>query len=369
MFSNNKSGLTPASSYWPNCDLNRTPSPALAQEYWRCQAPTGGAASPFRITDFVSAADPENKGYFVNARPPFQELAADDGNNHASVLDAGPDGKFTLLFPPNMEGVTDGLTVRYEDINMGQSLDLGSMYFGIVLRKAGGTTLYAYTQEFESGNVDPEKPIGTLIQGYRLHMALQPDTNGIYKSATNLLGTSLSGDIEFFPILSSIAMRGATVSSDYAYPTDSLGQLTGTFVVLDMVPQTAHLSITKAKGIVSGLTASEGISSGKKTVNVYFGIVGSKTDISIGVTVTVKVYSTYIIDDDYLQGAKTVTYTLSGASVQSKTITLTQGSELPQNYTVNSSWMVYVKVEVTDSTHVFKETSEAISSIGTGLSA
>ena len=368
VFSSSKGSLTPTSSYWPNCDLNRTPTPALAEEYWRYQPPTGGASSPFRITDFVSTEDPENKGYFIHARPPFQELAEDDGNNHGSVLDAGPDGKFTFLFPPNLEGVTAGLTVRYEDIDMGQTLNLGNMYFGIVLRKAGASSFYAYTQNFTAGNVDPTEPIGTLIQGYSLHMALEPDSGGIYKSATNLLGTALSGDVELFPLLSSIPLRGTAVESDYAYPKDDLGQSSGTFVVLNMMPQTVHLSIIKAKGILSGLNASEGLSSGKKTINVNFGIIGSKTDIDIGVTVTVKVYSTPVISDNP-EGTKVVNYTLTGSSVQLKSITLAQGDELPQSYTVTSSWIAYVKVEVTDSRHVFKETVEDSVSIGTGQAA
>lgn len=355
----------------PECDVGRELSPYEEWEYWVYDRPTGGSASPFRLTDFRSkdettyhyngadyqingGAGDANLGYFRRALPPLQELAPDDGS-HAdgkSILNASSTGTFVFSFPQNLDGVSAGLTVRYEDLNMGQGIVIGNFYFGILFRPVGGSTFYAITQRSTAGGQG-----GTWVMGNAVRMALQPDENGYHRSAYNILGRELSADIEYVPFMSSIVLSGAQMMSDFYYPDESVGTDSGTFLALDMVPRTVHLSITKARADIIDAVGETGTYPTKRGIKVSFKLRGA-TDEVLTVRVTVNVYDSYVVSNPI--GTKTVT--ISGVTDElglTNEITMVQGADLPTSFT---AVMAVIDVTVTtanSATCQFKENTTA----------
>lgn len=328
----------------PQCDIGR----AVTQEeweYWVYDKPTGGSASPYRLTDFRSkdettytyngatyqingGSGDNNLGYFRRAMPPLQELAPDDGTgaNEKSILYAKSSGHFSFVFPQNKEGVSDGLTVQYEDLNMGQGIVIGNFYFGILFRPVGGSTFYAITQRSTAGGQG-----GTWEMGNTVRMALQPDTDGYHKSAYNILGRSLSGEIEYVPFMSSIVLSGAQQSGDFYYPDESVGSDSGTFLMLDMVPRKVQISITPARADFTSAVGETGRFPTKQGVKVSFKLRGSTNEV-LTVRATVKVYDSYIVNNPL--GTKTVTISdITNVESEMQSVTMVQGDDLPQTFT------------------------------------
>lgn len=126
LFSASRQSLS--QTYWPECDRTRTPTPALADEYWAYQRPTGGASSPYRLTDF--------KDYYHLAEAPV-------GNMESSTINISPEGVLQIMFPKGP--VDNQYALLLEDLTYPGTMNqtIANMYFGVLMRKTSGGTTYA----------------------------------------------------------------------------------------------------------------------------------------------------------------------------------------------------------------------------------
>ena len=126
LFSTSRASLS--QTYWPECDRDRTPSASLASEYWAYERPTGGSASPYRLTDF--------NNYYHFAVAPVE-------NMESPFINISPEGLLQISFPKGP--VDNPYTLLLEDLTypgtMNQSIS--NMYFGVLMKKTSGGATYA----------------------------------------------------------------------------------------------------------------------------------------------------------------------------------------------------------------------------------
>jgi len=162
--------------------------------YWQMSLPT----SVGRLTDFVSKNNPSTKGYFHGAKEPI------GGISNISI-EITPAGYLTLLFTKNEEGVSDGLTVTYEDLvscgmlyGFPNNANIYNYYFGVALVKLNSSgqptsTVYVLTQN-------------TTMASFQ---AMGASVTGI------VTDDSFEGSYAVWPFISNVVLRGNNYSGDY----------------------------------------------------------------------------------------------------------------------------------------------------------
>lgn len=162
--------------------------------YWQMSLPT----SVGRLTDFVSKNNPSTKGYFHGAKEPI------GGISNISI-EITPAGYLTLSFTKNEEGVSDGLTVTYEDLvscgmlyGFPNNANIYNYYFGVALVKLNSSgqptsTVYVLTQN-------------TTMASFQ---AMGASVTGI------VTDDSFEGSYAVWPFISNVVLRGNNYSGDY----------------------------------------------------------------------------------------------------------------------------------------------------------
>ena len=128
-------------NFWFGIDTSSTNAPdcGLQADYWTYERPTGGNSSQYRLTDFSEYPVSANAyGYFHNAEAPI-------GYHGVSQYYISPIGNLRLHYDT---GAQDPRTLLLSDLVWPGSTQypIGSMHFGVMLRKAGTNTVYAVTQ-------------------------------------------------------------------------------------------------------------------------------------------------------------------------------------------------------------------------------
>lgn len=182
MFSSNRRSLS--NTYWPECDRTRTPTPALADEYWAYDRPTGGVSGPYRLTDF--------KDYYHLAEAPV-------GNMETSSVNIAPEGVLQIMFPKGP--VDNQYALLLEDLTYPGTMNqpISDMYFGVLMKKKSGGTAYASLMMSGSSYVT----IGQVSSARYFVIEIQ-----LTESQANLAGVW-----NIYPIISSITFAQMTVPS------------------------------------------------------------------------------------------------------------------------------------------------------------
>lgn len=105
---------------------DNAPDCGLVTDYWGYQRPTGGAQSPYRLTDFVKST---TLGYYHEAEPQIAPI-------ENPTLEISPAGQLSIDYK---NGAQSDMTLKYSDLRLatGSQMSLAGYYFGVALiRKA-----------------------------------------------------------------------------------------------------------------------------------------------------------------------------------------------------------------------------------------
>lgn len=154
--------------------------PMPISEYWKMKLPT----SAFRLTDFVSSANPATKGYFHGAKAPIGGLTQ-------SSVNVTSKGLMSIRFSKNEEGVSAGLTICYEDLQIVSNVSVRSYYFGAAFaRMENGlatATTYFVTQD---STMQDFQSLGAFVRCY----VTSADFAGTYLVFPFISADQLTGD-------------------------------------------------------------------------------------------------------------------------------------------------------------------------------
>jgi hypothetical protein len=196
--------------------------------YWAYRPPTGGASEPFRLTDWSNAA--KTYGYYHEAEAPI-------GGPSATSFNIDSSGHLRIGFNNGAQAVE---TIKLDELTYPTAgYDIGNMYFGILMKKQGTSTVYAVT----SHKIDDIPAMGAFV-----------DING--------LSSSYNGNWDIVPI----------ASADQISFTSSLGQLTnGKFVAFNTEPETVGIGTTVVRMNVMANTLYAVVDTSRSTRLLYTG--------------------------------------------------------------------------------------------------
>lgn len=317
-------------------DTNEVPAEGR-KGYWKMMLPI----SAFRLSDFVSSEDPYNKGYFRRAKPPIGNLTKTD-------LVVTAKGLLAVLFEKNEEGVSDGLTIKYEDLKCYGSTLGYNMYFGA-----------AFCQLDASG-----QPTGLFyyVTQDTSMVSFQQMGSHVYLIFTN---ENIEGRYLVFPFLSRDALLPNTsqtgnspviipstaqtdeepMGSYYKALTDT--EKTGVFIAL-MQPQEVNISIKKAKVNINSFLIYSVAATQDRIISWRLELTNSEGNVQ-------RFYDaefTFFGSDGY---TPLFTFTLSSQYIGSTAVL--QGSRnILSSYTVSPSQVVSVRVII----NVVQGTSDPI---------
>lgn len=231
LFSASRASLS--QTYWPECDRTRTPSPALADEYWAYQRPTGGASSPYRLTDF--------KDYYHLAEAPV-------GNMESSAINISPEGVLQIMFPKGP--VDNQYALLLEDLTYPGTMNqtIANMYFGVLMRKTSGGTTYASLMMSNGSYVK----IGDVSSARYFVVEIQ-----LTESQASLAGTW-----NIYPIIS---------KDTFPQMTTTMSTTTGKYIVpLPYHSQNITIAIQYAKAEITNVVAIRSENPSNRHNTAYF---------------------------------------------------------------------------------------------------
>ena len=215
-------------NFWFGIDISPSNAPeiGIVREYWSYTRPQ----TAFRLSDLIDdPTDINSKGYFARAKAPL-------GNIKYSTVEVSPGGYMTFEFEKNEEGVSAGLTVKYEDLQMG-GFSVYNMYFG-----------FSLWNRQTSGNL---KKLYTITQNDTM-VSFQQMGASVYAYTED---PQIEGDYDIFPFASSDRIRGAQSprqSDIYEMVTTTTTQ--SNYIAL-VEPQRVHIQIRWADVTVMFLSS------------------------------------------------------------------------------------------------------------------
>ena len=245
--------------------------------YWQMHLPTTAA----RLADFISSVSPSTKGYFHGAEEPIGGLTSIE-------LEITPGGYLTFQFVKHESGVSDGMTVTYEDLlscgmlyGFPNNANIYNYYFGVALAKlnSNGQPTGAFYVLTQNDSMVSFQQMGTGITAY-----VDDDT--------------MEGTYKVFPFISDGVLRGTQQGSTSYYKFYTSTNRNGTYVAL-RDPETVNISIRWAQVRVSYLSAYHD-SSNYHIIRVDYKVMNEMTDYPVtGLSITI----------DFLETNGTVVYT------------------------------------------------------------
>lgn len=211
-------------NFWFGIDTTQTNQPeiGLKNAYWTYLRPT----TAFRLSDLIQNPDnPNSPGYFKRALPPL-------GNLLSTNVAVSPGGNLTFLFAKNEDGVSEGLTVRYEDLQMG-GYSVYNMYFGFALWNKDGN--------------DPKFLTLTQLTTLGSFQAMGASVH------THTEDPNIEGTYMVFPFISADPILGDEISSEIYEMTDETNIRSNFIALID--PLEITISITYADVRVLTLTS------------------------------------------------------------------------------------------------------------------
>lgn len=225
--------------------------------YWQMSLPTTFG----RLTDFASSVNPTTKGYFHGAREPI-------GGISNINIEITPAGYLTLSFSKNEEGVSEGLTVTYEDLvscgmlyGFPNNANIYNYYFGVALVKLNSSgqptnTVYVLTQNSTMASF---QAMGASVTGI-------------------VTDDSFEGSYAVWPFISNQLLRGANYSGDYyRFLTSDVSNCT---LVALYEKEEVNITIRWAQVNVSVLAAYINPSH-NTTINVNYTVANNMTDYPV----------------------------------------------------------------------------------------
>lgn len=213
-------GLGTASTNAPDCGIQSI--------YWGYRTPIGGLSEPFRLADWSNEA--KTLGYYHEAEAPV-------GGASATSFNIDSSGHLRISFVNGAQAVE---TIKLDELTYPTAgFDIGNMYFGVMMKKQGSSTVYAVT-----GPKISDLPVqGAYVDIYGLSSAY-------------------NGNWEIFPM----------ASSDQITFTSSLGQLTnGKFIAFNTEVETVGIGTTVVRMNVMANTLYAVVDTSRSTRLLYTG--------------------------------------------------------------------------------------------------
>lgn len=199
-------------NFWFRMNTSDTNAPGCGNfaisEYWGHLRPTGGSASPYRITDFI--------GYKKDAQAPV-------GGCSQGTIRISASGSMTIPFSGQGSGQTDGYTVPLSELS--DNITFGDMYMSVMIHKQLGSTYYVSSRASRWGSDN--------------------STNVTFDVPSSNVGYALRGTCEVFPFLSSKRFEGLV---------SDLAQETGPVVAMYQRSEVV-VEIETAKATIGGFVA------------------------------------------------------------------------------------------------------------------
>lgn len=307
--------------YWPECDVG---SGSLSLEYWAYQRPTGGVASPFRLTDFNGPAE-DNYGYYHLAEQPI-------GPMPSNTITIEPTGNMHMRFSYGRQTVR---TLKLSDLTWPGSTgyDIGEMYFGIIMRQLTGTLNHRTVAAVMKIGDDFIKMKDAAAHEFRVTVP------------ADYVEAGYAGTWQIFPIISSVPFD----------PTSDLATLDGNkfIAVLPDHTQAINVGINYAQIIITdaiGYRNSDG-----RNANIIVSLSNTE-DILRNYRVSIEMYDKYGTHQTTYDRSRTGQIAASGSATENFTIDIRQAWASFQGGTF------IVRVTITD-TLKFKLDSDASGTI------
>ena len=130
------SNINKMANFWLGVDTTSTNAPDIGIKpiYWGYRTPAGGSSEPFRLTDWSDAAG--NYGYYHEAEAPV-------GGSEYTSYTIESSGHLRISFK---NGAQDIRTIKLNELTYPTAgYSVGNMYFGVIMKKQGSSTVYAVT--------------------------------------------------------------------------------------------------------------------------------------------------------------------------------------------------------------------------------
>lgn len=130
------SNILKMANFWLGIDTTSTNAPDIGIKpiYWGYRTPAGGASEPYRLTDWSNAA--KTSGYYHEAEAPIG-----GSRNTSYTIDSS--GNLRILF---QTGAEDARTIKLSELTYPTAgYSIANMYFGVIMKKQGSSTIYAVT--------------------------------------------------------------------------------------------------------------------------------------------------------------------------------------------------------------------------------
>lgn len=304
-------------NFWFEVDQTSAnyPDCGLQVDYWKKVLPS----TVGRLTDFVCAETPTTKGYFHGAKPPIGGLVS-------TALIIAPNGHVTFQFAKNEEGVSAGLTIRYEDLKLANNntMSLANMYFGVAIYKSGETNPFFHQTQ--------DTPMTDF----------QSIGSSVIVEMTAAQGNVLAGQVMVFPFISSEVQASLSNATN----------ISGNHIAL-MEPEQATLTIKYAKVEVSNFNVLRNTAQSTRLIYYSFDLSNTETDNTRSYSAEI----TFLRSDGVtVLATKTVTGTIAGGASAS----IDGSHDMASAGGISLVGAARVVVTVTDANVLFKQSSSAV---------
>lgn len=244
---------TSSSTNYPDCGLQ--------SEFWKYNRPTGGSASPYRLSDFSEYPVSDSAlGYYHMAEQPIKPI--EDLNLRITA-----NGQLVMVWPT---GAQNARTLLYSDLfyHDGSRISLSGFYFTALLCRVNGTgTKYVMTDENQTAQEAIEQ--GAHCRPWFKDLSAVNSFLGGNVSSAQFYLTCCLCNQEIYDTFTS----GSTT---YRTPKSSLGSLTADKFVALFERQTVTISKTIASFPITNIVANKWTSLGNRLV--YYVITITNTD-------------------------------------------------------------------------------------------
>ena len=299
--------------------------------YWKMTLPSSVA----RITDFVSSVNPTTKGYFHSAQPPIGPMAV-------SSLEVKPNGQLSFEFTKNEGGVSEGLTITYEDLSTSGIIpgarDIYQMYFGVAMSKlnSSGTPTNTFYYLTQSTPLSSFQSMGATVH-------------------TVITSESFAGRYRVFPFVSSGSLpSGQTQGTTYPLETNANAGGSGYSFIALLECQEVSISIKYAKIEVSAFSIWRNSAVSSRHVYYSVTLTNTESDESRGYKLDITFFKS---DGLTIVTTKTVT----GQIAAGQTIDVTGSQDVTEaGFLPSDVGAARVICTVYDAHALFRESSSAV---------
>lgn len=267
------SNILKMANFWLGIDTTSTNAPDIGIKpiYWGYRTPGGGASEPYRLTDWSD--ENGNYGYYHYAEQPV-------GGSLYTEYTIESSGHLRINFH---NGAQDIRTIKLNELTYPTAgYSVGNMYFGVIMKKQGSSTIYAVT----GPQISDLPNQGAYVDIYGLDSS--------YDGTWDIFPMASADQISFTSNLS-----GYTNGKFIALNEKETVGIGAAVVRIDVVPQTLYAyrdTDSSTRILYTGVTI-ENINSGQGSADLLFevfdvnnNLMASNTRNASGINIGARLY-------------------------------------------------------------------------------